>query len=175
MGDHEEQQKGRILTFDDINWKVFGELNKKYPITEHTGLSLSTLRSLEISHLKEVQAEYYNAMLQKEQAKQVSEYFFDSPASMNNRDEVEFRESCKRASDNSLQIDRVMKCSRPSSNNDEVTLHGTPYFKKPGYFQEEMLDISDRNNCPKVNLTCYTFFLIESAGNITRGMGLIEN
>ena len=32
-----------------------GEFNKKFPITEHTGLSLSTLRSLEVSRLKEVQ------------------------------------------------------------------------------------------------------------------------
>ena len=75
LGDHEEQQKGRMLTFDDINWNRFREFNKKYPTTEHTGLSLSTLRSLEISRLKKVQTEYHNAILQKEQAKQVWDTF----------------------------------------------------------------------------------------------------
>ena len=110
-------------------------------------------------------------MLQKEQAKQTKEYLFDSPALINNRDEDEFRESRKRTSDNSLQIYRIMKCSRPSSNNDEAKLHGTPYFRKPGYIQEEMLDIADRNNYPKVNLPCYTFFLIEEVRQSHRGDG----
>ena len=65
-----------------------------------------------------------------------------------------------------------MKCSRPSAYNDgEVTLHGTPYFKKPGLFIEENIDIGDRNNCPQVNLPNLTVFLIEQCRQTHKGKG----
>ena len=37
-------------------------------------------------------------------------------------------------------------------------MHGTPYFKVQGYFEEENLDIGERNNCKKVNIPCLTVF-----------------
>ena len=45
-------------------------------------------------------------------------------------------------------------------------MHGTPYFKVKRYFEEENLDIGERNNCKnnckKVNIPCLTVFGISN-------------
>ena len=50
-----------------------------------------------------------------------------------------------------------MKASRPSDYSSETLLNGISYFKK-GFFEQSILDIAGRNNCPKVNIPTYTIF-----------------
>ena len=107
--------------------------------------------------MAEFQVEYYNHMLKKDE----EELFFDSPSSSSrgNRDEIITYESRKRNADNSLQVDRIMKVSRPSDYLSEALLNRVSYFLKKGFFEQSISNIAGRNNCPKVNIPTYTFFI----------------
>ena len=59
-------------------------------------------------------------------------------------------ESRKRSSDNCFQADRLLKMSKNTS--DYKTLHDTPVFTEKFYFEEESLDIGDKNNILKVSI-----------------------
>ena len=65
-------------------------------------------------------------------------------------------ESRNRGSDNSFQVDHLLKMTKNTS--DYKTLHGTPIFAEKGYFEEESLNIGDKNNVLKVNLPRLTVF-----------------
>ena len=105
--------------------------------------------------MAELQVEYYNCMLKKDE----EELFFDSSSffSRGNRDEIITYKSRKRSADNSLQVDRIMKASRQSDYSSEALLNGVSYFKKE-FFEQSILAIAGRNNCPKVNIPTYTIF-----------------
>ena len=75
-----------------------------------------------------------------------------------NRVEYITFQSRKRGADNNFQYNKIMKCSRPLANKEVNKLHGTPYFKVKGYFEENNLNIGERNNCKKVNIPCLTVF-----------------
>ena len=101
---------------------------------------MDSVKLLPSKHLIELQVQYYNTMLEKPK-----ELFFDGPSSSNNRDEIVSYESRKRGPDNSLQFDRIMKSSRPSTTVPKL-LNCTLYFKK-GPYDEASIDIGTRNNC----------------------------
>ena len=61
-----------------------------------------------------------------------------------------------RGPDSSLQFDRIMKSSRPSTTVPKL-LKGTPYFKK-GPYDEPSIDIGRRSNCSKANFPTITTF-----------------
>ena len=63
-----------------------------------------------------------------------------------------------------------MKCSRPSVNKQVKKLQGTPYFKVKGYFEEDNLDIGERNNCKKVNIPCLTVFGINNCRQMQKNL-----
>ena len=65
-------------------------------------------------------------------------------------------ESRKRGSSNSFQVDRLLKMTKNTSGHK--TLHGTPVFAEKRYFQEESLDIGDKNIVLKVNVPTFTIF-----------------
>ena len=48
--------------------------------------------------------------------------------------------------------------SKPAS--DPKKLHGTPVFKEKGYFEEESLDIGDKNNVLKANVPTLSVFYV---------------
>ena len=144
-----------MVTFREICWQKFKQFNKKISLSEYTGLSYQTLRSLEPERLSQYQTEYYNTMIDKE----AKESLFDVGSS-NSDNSITF-ESRKRSPDNKLEH-KIMKCSRPSANKQVKKLHGTPYFKVKGYFEEENLDIGERDNCKKVNIPCLTVFGINN-------------
>ena len=143
---HHNRQRG-MVTFREICWQKFKQFNKKISLSEYTGLSNQTLRSLEPERLSQYQTEYYNNMINKE----AKESLFDVGSS-NSNNSITF-ESRKRGSDNKLEH-IIAKCSRLSPNKQVKKLHGTPYFKVKGYFEEENLDIGERNNSKKVNIPC---------------------
>ena len=151
---HHNRQRG-MVTFREICWQKFKQFNKKISLSEYTGLSNQTLRSLESERLSQYQTEYYNNMINKE----AKESLFDVGPS-NSDNSITF-ESRKRGSDNKLEH-IITKCSRPLPNKQVKKLHGTPYFKVKGYFEEENLDIGERNNCKKVNIPCLTAFGINN-------------
>ena len=95
-------------------------------------------------------------MLKKDEEK----LFFDSPSffSRGNRDEIITYKSRKKSADNSFQVDRIMKASRPSDYSSQALLNGVSYFLKKGFFEQSILAIAGRNNCPKVNIPTYTIF-----------------
>ena len=155
-GATQHNRQRSMVTFRYISWQKFKDFNKKYNISEYTRLSNQTLRSLEPEHLSQYQTDYYNMMLDKE----AKGSLFDVGSA--NRDEYETVESRKRGADNIFQFDRIMKCSRPSATKQVKKLHGTPYFKVKGYFEEENLDIGEKNNCKKVNIPCLTVFGINN-------------
>ena len=64
--------------------------------------------------------------------------------------------SRKRGSDNSFQVDRLLKMTKNTSGHK--TLHRTPVFAEKRYFQEESLDIGDKNIVLKVNVPTFTIF-----------------
>ena len=88
----------------------------------------------------DLQNRYFNEMLEKESRNS----FCFPPAE---RDEVVTVESRKRGADNSLQFDRIMKCSKSAHYVQAKKLHGAPLFKEPGHCEEESLDIGQKNNC----------------------------
>ena len=144
-----------MVPFCSINWTKFKAFNKKYSVSEFLNLSVSTLLSLEPNRLEEIQTSYYNMMLDKETME--FPFYVSSPS----RDEYVTVESRKRGPDNSLQFDRIMKCSRPSASGEvRKKLHGAPYFKVKGYSEEENRDIGERNNCQKVNIPCLTVYSV---------------
>ena len=151
---HHNRQRG-MVTFREIYWQKFKQFNKKISLSEYTGLSNQMLRSLEPERLSQYQTEYYNNKINKE----AKESLFDVGSS--NSDNSITSESRKRGSDNKLEH-ILTKCSRPSSNKQVKKLHGTPYFKVKGYFEEENLNIGERNNCKKVNIPCLTVFGINN-------------
>ena len=151
---HHNRQRG-MVTFREICWQKFKQFNKKISLSEYTGLSNQTLRSLEPERLSQYQTEYYNNMINKE----AKESLFDVGSS-NSDNSITF-ENRKRGSDNKLEH-IIRKCSRLSPNKQVKKLHGTPYFKVKGYFEEENLDIGERNNCKKVNIPCLTVFGINN-------------
>ena len=65
---------------------------------------------------------------------QQQELFIDGP-SQQRGDQYVACESRKRASDNSLQFDRVMEVSKVAQPHKKK-LHGTALFRKKGYFEE---------------------------------------
>ena len=129
-----------MVTFREISWQKFKEFNKEYSLSEYTGLSNQTLRSLEPERLSQYQTDYYNMMI----AKEAKESLFDV-GSGNRGNSITF-ESRKRGADNKFEH-KLMKCSKPSANKQVKKLHRTPYFEAKGYFEEENLDIGERNNC----------------------------
>ena len=145
-----------MVTFCEISWQKFKEFNKQYSLSEYTGLSNQTLRSLEPARLSQYQTDYYNMIIDKE----AKESVFDV-RSGNREDYITF-ESRKRGADNNFEYNKIMKCSRPSANKQVTKLHGTPYFKVKGCFKEENLDVGERNNCKKVNIPCLTVFGISN-------------
>ena len=157
------QQRG-MASFRSIDWKKFKAFNKKYSVSEFLNLSVPTLMSLESDRLEEIQTSYYNMTLDKEARGSL----FD--VSSSNRDDYVTAESRKRGADNSLQFDRIMKCSRSSASGEvKNKLHGTPYFKAKGCFKEENLDIGERNNWQKVNIPCSTIYNINPLNaNLTK-------
>ena len=52
-----------------------------------------------------------------------------------------------------------MKASRPSDYLSEALLNRVSYFLKKGFFEQSISNIAGRNNCPKVNIPTYTFFI----------------
>ena len=58
-----------------------------------------------------------------------------------------------------MQVDRIMKASRPSDYSSETLLNGVSYFLKKGFFEQSISNVAGRNNCPKVNIPTYTFFI----------------
>ena len=151
---HHNRQRG-MVTFREICWQKFKQFDKKISLSEYTGLSNQTFRSLEPERLSQYQTEYYNNMINKE----AKESLFDVGSS-NSDNSITF-ESRRRGSDNKLEH-IITKCSRLSPNKQVKKLHGTPYFKVKGYFEEENLDIGERNNCKKVNIPCLTVFGINN-------------
>ena len=145
-----------MVPFRSLSWQIFKDFNKIYSLSQYTGLSNQTLRLIEPERLSQYQAVYYNMMLDKE----AKESLFDVGSA--NRDEYVTAESRKRGADNTFQFDRIMKCSRPSATKQVKKLHGTPYFKVKGYFEEKNLDIGERNNCKIVNIPCLTVFGINN-------------
>ena len=145
-----------MVEFNNINWQKFKYFNKIYSLFEYTGLSNQTLRSFQPERLSQYQTDYYNTMLNKE----AKESLFDVGSAK--RDEYIHVESRKRGADNNFQYGKTMKCSRPSANKQVKKLHGTPYFKVKGYFEEENLGIGEKNNCKKVNIPCLTVFGINN-------------
>ena len=151
---HYNWQRG-MVTFCEIYWEKFKAFSNKYSLSEYTGLSNQTLGSLERERLSQYHTDYYNTMI----AKEAKESLFD--VGSGNRDNSITFESRKRGADNKFEH-KIMKCSRPSANKQVKKLHGTPYFKVKGYFEEENLDIGERNNCKKVNIPCLTVFGINN-------------
>ena len=159
---HHNRQRG-MVTFREICWQKFKQFNKKISLSEYTGLSNQTLRSLELERLSQYQTEYYNNMINKE----AKESLFDVGSS--NSDNTITFESRKRGSDNKLEH-IIRKCSRPSPNKQVKKLHGTPYFKVKGYFKEEDVGIGERNNCKKVNIPCLTVFGINNCREMQKDL-----
>ena len=155
---HHNRQRG-MVTFREISWQKFKEFNKQYSLSEYTGLSNKTLRLLEPEHLSQYQTDYYNMMIDKE----AKESLFD--VGSGNMDDYITFESRKRGADN-----KIMKCSRPSVNKQVKKLHGAPYFKVKGYFEEENLDIGERNNCKKVNIHVLTVFGINNCRQMQKDL-----
>ena len=79
---------------------------------QYTGLSKDTPRALPSDRIKHLQYSYYTQMLAKEPqpSEQQQDLFFDGPSQQGGDQYVAY-ESRKRASDNSLQFDRIMKVS----------------------------------------------------------------
>ena len=151
---HHNRQRG-MVTFREICWQKFKQFNEKISLSEYTGLSNQTLRSLEPERLSQYQTDYYNTMINKE----AKESLFDVGPS-NSDNSISF-ENRKRGPDNKLEH-KIMKCSRPSAKKQVKKLHGTPYFKVKGHFEEDNLDIGERNNCKKINIPCLTVFGINN-------------
>ena len=145
---HHNRQSG-MVTFHKICWQKLKTFNNKYSLSEYTGVNNQTLRSLEPVRLSQYQTDYYNTMI----AKEAKESLFD--VGSGNRDNSITFESRKRDADNKFEH-KIMKYSRPLGNKKVNKLHGTPYFKVKGYFEEENLDIGERSNCKKVNIPCLT-------------------
>ena len=57
-----------------------------------------------------------------------------------------------------LMVDHLIKMTK--SNSNHKTLHGTPVFAEKGYFEEESLDIGDKNNVLKVSVPTVTAFYV---------------
>ena len=93
---HHNRQRG-IVTFCEICWQKFKQFNKKISLSEYTGMSNQTLRSLEPERLSQYQTEYYNTMISKE----AKESLFDVGSS-NSNNSITF-ESRKRHPDNKLE------------------------------------------------------------------------
>ena len=89
-----------------------------------TNCSLESLRQLSKGWLMDLQADYYNKMLENEARDSIFTVL------SHNRDEVVTVESWKRGADNSFQFDMVMKCSKPSLPALPRKLHGTALLKK---------------------------------------------
>ena len=121
------------------------------------------LRLLEPEHFSQYQTDYYNMMIVKE----AKESLFD--VGSGNRDNSVTFESRKRGADNKFEH-KIMKCSRPSANKQVKKLHGTPYFKVKGYFEEENLNIGERNNCKKVNIPCLIVFGINNCRQMQKDL-----
>ena len=160
---HHKRQRG-MATFREISWQKFIEFNKEYGLSEYTGLSNQTFRSLEPERLSQYQADYCNMMV----AKEAKESLFD--VGSGNRDDSVTFESRKRGADNKFEHNKIMKCSRPSANKQVKKLHGTPYFKVKRYFEEENLDIGERNSCKKVNIPCLTVFGINNCRQMQKDL-----
>ena len=118
------------------------------------------LRLLELECLSQCQTDCYNMILVKE----AKESLFDIGSA--NRDEYVTIEGRKKGADKSFQLDRIMEFGRPSTTKQVKNLHGTQYIKVKGYFEEENLDIGERNNCEKVNIPCLTVFGINKRKKI---------
>ena len=164
---HQNRQRS-MLTFREICWQKFKQFNKKISLSEYTGLSNQTLRPLEPERLSQYQTEYYNTMINKE----AKESLFDVGSS--NSDNSVPLESRKRGPDNKLEH-KIMKCSRPSANKQVKKLHGIPYFKVKRCFEEENLDIRERNNCKKVNIPCLTVFWYQQLHTNAKRFGRLED
>ena len=160
---HHKRQRD-MATFREISWQKFIEFNKEYGLSEYTGLRNQTFRSLEPERLSQYQADYCNMMI----AKEAKESLFD--VGSGNRDDSITFESRKRGADNKFEHNKIMKCSRPSANKQVKKLHGTPYFKVKRYFEEENLDIGERNSCKKVNIPCLTVFGINNCRQMQKDL-----
>ena len=112
-----------IVSLDLIDWDKFRMFNSRESFLRHFNHTADSIKQLPRSRLAELQVEYYNHMLKKDG----EELFFDSPSysPRGNRDKIITFESRKRSAYNSLQVDRIMKASRPS----EALLNGV-FFKK---------------------------------------------
>ena len=55
-----------------------------------------------------------------------------------------------------MQFDRIMKSSQSSTNRVKL-LNGASYFKR-GFFEQSLINIGSRYNCPKVNVPTLTIF-----------------
>ena len=104
------QQRG-IVSFDSIDWDKSRDFNKKHSILEYSNCSIQVLKKLSHERLMDLQTRYYNQMLEKESR----DFFCFPPAEL---DEVVTVESRKRGTDNSLQFNRIMKCSKPGNCMD---------------------------------------------------------
>ena len=145
-----------MVSFDLIDWDKFRLLNGKENFLRYVNHTTDSIKQLPSACLAELQEDYYKRMLKKE-----TERLFDGPPAPSfsriNRDEIVTYKSRKRGADNSLQLDRIMKASRPSEHCTKPLLNGVFYFKK-GFFEESVIDVAGRNNCPKVNIPMYTIF-----------------
>ena len=104
------QQRG-IVSFDSIDWDKYRDFNKKHSFLEYSNCSIQVLKKLSHERLMDLQTRYYNQMLEKESR----DFFCFPPAEL---DEVVTVESRKRGTDNSLQFNGIMKCSKPGNCMD---------------------------------------------------------
>ena len=150
----QQQQERSIVSFHCIDQGKSKEFNKNKNFVKYPGLSQQVLKSLPVDRLKEMQTSHYNKMIELEPPR--GNFFCGQKHS--NKDGIFAMESRKKCPDNSFQLDRIMKMSKPSS--DPKTLHGTPVFAEKGYFEEESLDIGVKNNVKKVNVVTLTVFYV---------------
>ena len=70
--------------------------------------------------------------------------------------EISAMKSRKRGFDNSFHVDRLLKVMKKTS--DCKTLHSTTFLAEKDCFEEESLDIGDKNNVLKVNVSTFVYF-----------------
>ena len=114
-----QQQERGIISFELIDWSKFCNFNKRNNFAKYTGLPQQVLKTLPVDRLKDMQISHYDKMFELEKTRN---FLFREEHS----DKIFAMERRNRGSDNSFQVDHLIKMTK--SNSDRKILYGTPVF-----------------------------------------------
>ena len=157
--DRADNQRG-IVSTNSINWDKFKEFDRKNIFLEYTNQSLETLKQVPKEGLFKLRKAYYKMMLEKE-----TDFFLTT---LHVTEMRQLPTKVEKGARITLQFDRIMKSSKPSSPTVPKLLNGTPYIKQKGYFEQLYIDLGTRNNYPKSNLPTLTIFYVMNLRQIQK-------